>query len=154
MTAAAQVVAVFSLPRPAMTRLRPARSLACILLAASVLSACQRNSEPEDPALRAQRLAFEVCAYCHSSTPGGMHKVGPNLYGVFGRKAASAPGYDYSTALRESDLVWDEASLEAFLRSPSSVVPGSKMVNATVDPARRAAVIAYLKQQVPADSTP
>lgn len=130
-----------------MPHFRPARALACIVLAATVLSACQRNSEPEDPALRAQRLAFEVCAYCHSSTPGGMHKVGPNLYGVFGRKAASAPGYDYSTALRESDLVWDEATLEAFLRSPSSVVPGSRMVNATVDPARRAAVIEYLKSQ-------
>lgn len=137
-----------------MPHFRPARALACIVLAATVLSACQRNSEPEDPALRAQRLAFEVCAYCHSSTPGGMHKVGPNLYDVFGRKAASAPGYDYSTALRESDLVWDEATLEAFLRSPSSVVPGSRMVNATVDPARRAAVIEYLKSQAQPAHTP
>ena len=154
MTAAAQAVAVFHCTRPAMTRLSPARSLACALLAASVLTACQRNNEAEDPALRAQRLAFEVCAYCHSSTPGGMHKVGPNLYGVFGRKAASAPGYDYSTALRESDLVWDEATLETFLRSPSSVVPGSKMVNATVDPARRAAVIEYLKSQAQQSHTP
>lgn len=139
--------------RPARLRLagfRTARALTCLLLGVTALSACNRHSEPEDPALRAQRLAFEVCAYCHSSTPDGMHKVGPNLHGVFGRAAAQAPGYDYSTALRESDLVWDEATLDAFLRSPPTVVPGAKMVNATVDPARRQAVIAYLRQLSPA----
>lgn len=128
-----------------MTRFPAARCLAVALLAAIALSAC-RSSAPEDPAQRAQRLAFEVCAYCHTSNPGGMHKVGPNLHGVFGRQAAQAPGYDYSTALVASDLVWDEATLDAFLRSPTGVVPGSRMVNATVDPSRRAAVIAYLKQ--------
>ena len=137
-----------------MTRTRPARSLACALLLATTLGACNRSHEPEDPEQRAQRLAFEVCAYCHTSSPGGIHKVGPNLYGVFGRQAASAPGYDYSTSLRQSDLVWDEATLDAFLRSPQTVVPGSKMVNATVDPARRTAVIEYLKSQVPQPHTP
>ena len=70
------------------------------------------------------------------------------------RQAASAPGYDYSTALRQSDLAWDEATLDAFLRSPQTVVPGSKMVNATVDPARRATVIEYLKSQVQQPHTP
>ena len=137
-----------------MTLSQPVRSLACVLLAATALSACNRSHEPEDPEQRAQRLAFEVCAYCHTSSPGGIHKVGPNLYGVFGRQAASAPGYDYSTSLRQSDLVWDEATLDAFLRSPQTVVPGSKMVNATVDPARRAAVIEYLKSQVQQPHTP
>ena len=137
-----------------MTCTQPARSLACALLLATMLGGCNRSHEPEDPEQRAQRLAFEVCAYCHTSSPGGIHKVGPNLYGVFGRQAASAPGYDYSTALRESDLVWDEATLDAFLRSPQTVVPGSKMVNATVDPARRTAVIEYLKSQVPQPHTP
>lgn len=138
----------------AMPHLRPARSVACLLLVTSTLAACVGKDTAEDPAQRAQRLAFEVCAYCHTSSPGGIHKVGPNLYGVFGRQAASAPGYDYSTALRQSDLAWDEATLDAFLRSPQTVVPGSKMVNATVDPARRTAVIEYLKSQVPQPHTP
>ena len=137
-----------------MTCTQPARSLACALLLATMLGGCNRSHEPEDPEQRAQRLAFEVCAYCHTSSPGGIHKVGPNLYGAFGRQAASAPGYDYSTALRQSDLAWDEATLDAFLRSPQTVVPGSKMVNATVDPARRTAVIEYLKSQVPQPHTP
>ena len=133
-------------------RFRAPRALACLLLAVAALTACNRDRIPEDPAQRAERMAFEVCAYCHTSTPDGMHKVGPNLYGVYGRAAAQSPGYDYSTALRESDLVWDEATLDAFLRSPPTVVPGSKMVNATVDPARRKAVIDYLRRHSPASN--
>ena len=139
--------------RPARLRLaglRTARTLATLLVATAALAACNRSSEPENPAARAGRMAFEVCSYCHTITPDGIHKVGPNLYGVYGRAAAQSPGYDYSTALRESDLVWDEATLDAFLRSPPTVVPGAKMVNATVDPARRQAVIDYLKRHSPA----
>jgi cytochrome c len=132
-----------------MTPTRTVLRLSLCLLATAVLGACSRADTETDPVLRAQRQAYEVCAYCHTSGPGEIHKVGPNLYGVFGRQAASAPGYDYSTALRKSDLVWDEATLDAFLRSPPAVVPGAKMVNATVDPARRAMVIAYLKQLSP-----
>ena len=121
--------------------------LAALLLSPLLLAACQRTPEtPEQAHARALEQAFAVCAYCHNTGAGEIHKVGPNLHGVYGRKAAMAPGYDYSTALRQSDLVWDEATLDAFLRSPPTVVPGAKMVNATVDPARRAAVIEYLKQ--------
>ena len=129
-----------------MPHLRPARSVACLLLVTSTLTACVGKDTAEDPAQRAQRLAFEVCAYCHTSSPGGIHKVGPNLYGVFGRQAASAPGYDYSTALRQSDLVWDEQNLDTFMRNPPAMFHGTRMVVATSDPARRAAIIQYLKQ--------
>ena len=59
-----------------MPHLRPARSVASLLLVTSTLTACVGKDTAEDPAPRAQRLAFEVCAYCHTSSPGGIHKVG------------------------------------------------------------------------------
>lgn len=122
-----------------LSRFRPLLPAALCLLA----TACG-DRLPDDPQLRAGRQAFEVCAYCHNTGPRQGHKVGPNLYGVVGRRAGSAPGYDYSDALRASEIVWDAAQLDAFLRNPPLHVPGTRMVNATVDPARRAAVIDYL----------
>ena len=49
--------------------------------------------------------------------------------------------------MQRADLVWTEQTLDAFLRSPATVVPGSRMVNATADPERRRLVIEYLKEQ-------
>ena len=128
-----------------------------LLSCTAVLTACQRDAAPVSPQEQ-QRLAgeraFEVCSYCHTARPGGAHKTGPNLFAVYGRRAASAPGYRYSTALQQADLVWNEETLDAYLRHPSVRVPGTRMVNATVDPSRRAQVIAYLKSLSPPAAVP
>jgi cytochrome c len=78
---------------------------------------------------------------------GGRNGIGPNLHGVVGRAAASVPGFNYSPALKASKLRWDEATLDAYLAAPSKKVPGSRMPIATPDPAKRAAIIAYLKAE-------
>jgi cytochrome c len=71
--------------------------------------------------------------------------VGPSLVGVYGRKAASLPGYDYSAALKASGLVWNAANLDAWLTDPSKLVPGTKMAfTGIATPDLRADVIAYL----------
>lgn len=90
---------------------------------------------------------FGKCAACHNITEGGRNGIGPNLYGVFGRPAASArPDYTYSPALRDSGLTWDSATLDRFLENPRAVVPGTKMTFAGIrDPEKREAVIALLR---------
>ncbi|KRG72724.1 cytochrome C [Stenotrophomonas chelatiphaga] len=121
-----------------------------LLLLASValLGAC-RAAAPQDPAQAAaleRERAFAICAGCHTVHAGGINRYGPNLHGVFGRRAGSLAGYAYSDGMRAADIVWSEQTLDAFLRSPAASVPGTRMYNAFPDPQRRRLVIEYLQQ--------
>jgi cytochrome c len=71
--------------------------------------------------------------------------VGPSLFGVVGRPAGTAPGYNYSEANKSSGKTWDDATLDTYLTNPKALVPGTKMVFPGLpDAADRANVIAYL----------
>ena len=90
--------------------------------------------------------AYNKCAACHALTPG-LHGIGPSLSGAFGRPAASAANYRYSAELEGSGLVWDAATLDAFLENPRAMVPGTRMAfSGLKDPAQRAQVIAYMER--------
>lgn len=82
------------------------------------------------------------CASCHSIAAS---KIGPAHRGVFGRKAAMVPGYNYSPALRAANITWDAKALDQWLQGPQKMVKGSKMYLVVPDPAQRAAIIAYLQ---------
>jgi cytochrome c len=70
---------------------------------------------------------FRRCQSCHTLNDGGRHTVGPNLHGVMGRDAARAERFSYSSSLIEAGLVWDVATLDAWLENPREMVPGNRM---------------------------
>ena len=88
------------------------------------------------------------CSVCHTLKPGDANRAGPSLYQVFGRKAGTLPGYSYSDSLLQSDLVWDEETIDAlFADGPHIVVPGSKMPLQKMPSAeKRKALIQYLRE--------
>lgn len=93
------------------------------------------------------KRVFGQCSICHSVEKEVPPTAGPNLYGVLGRAAASAPGFSYSKALRESGKIWTAQELEHFLEQPMSAIPGTTMAFAGLKkPAERAAVVCYLGQ--------
>jgi cytochrome c len=85
------------------------------------------------------------CQACHNFEEGQGPKIGPDLYGVVGRKIASAPGFNYSSALKSKNGNWDFAALSAWLTKPTAYAPGTAMTFAGLsNDKQRADVIAYL----------
>jgi nitrite reductase (NO-forming) len=74
----------------------------------------------------AGKAVFRKCQACHSLT-AGKNGVGPSLAEIVGKKAAGTTGYNYSQAMRTSNLTWDATTLDAYLTDPQKVVPGNKM---------------------------
>jgi cytochrome c len=98
-----------------------------------------------DPAA-GQRI-FGQCRTCHVVEPG-VNRVGPSLHGIVGRPAGSVPGYNYSTANKNSGKTWDAETLFTYLENPRAAIPGTKMAFVGLrDPQQRADVIAYLATQ-------
>jgi cytochrome c len=112
--------------------------IAAIILALSAAGGANAQS-----AERGRQL-FRTCTACHS--PVAEESLGPDLRGVFGRKAGSVAKFSYSPALKASRIVWNEKTLAQFIRNPQQFMKGNKMYfPGYADPASVAAVIAYLK---------
>jgi len=89
---------------------------------------------------------FEECASCHS-VERGSNGVGPNLAGLFERKAGALDDYRYSPALKRSGISWNAKSLDEFIADPQKVVPANRMPYAGMpDAADRADLLAYLQK--------
>lgn len=100
-------------------------------------------SGADDPS-KAGRLVFRKCSACHS-LEAGKNSLGPSLADIVGKKAGTVAGYNYSSAIRNSNLTWDAATLDAYLTDPQKVVPGNKMPFPGLKTENeRRAIIAYL----------
>jgi cytochrome c len=71
--------------------------------------------------------AFKQCASCHQVGPDARAGFGPQLNGLFGRRAGTTPDFAYSEAMKRSGIVWDERTLSAYLHDPKKLVPETKM---------------------------
>jgi cytochrome c len=97
---------------------------------------------------------FKQCASCHQVGVNAHGGFGPQLNGVFGRRAGSTADFAYSDAMKTSGIVWDERSLAAFVRDPDKVVPGTKMRFWGIgDENQIAALLAYLRSFQQAGNT-
>jgi cytochrome c len=90
-------------------------------------------------------VVFNRCAICHDNTKSGPNKIGPELFGVVGRKAGTYPGFSYSGAMQKAGFMWTPDRLDAYIASPATVVPGNKMTFAGIaNASQRADLIAFL----------
>ena len=115
----------------------------------AILSTMNKGGESEahltapGDAARGQAVFARRCTGCHAMDED---REGPRLAGVFGRKAGSVPGFDYSAGLKNSGMTWNEATLEKWLSEPDLVVPDTKMDFHVPKPQERSDLIAYFKR--------
>ena len=95
-----------------------------------VQTVAQASSQPTtgaptgDPS--AGRQVYRKCQACHS-LESGKNGLGPSLAGIFGKKSGEVSSYNYSSAMRDANSVWDAATLDAYLLDPQETVPKNKM---------------------------
>jgi len=114
-------------------------------ISAAVLVTGAAAAPSGDPAA-GQKLFRQNCSVCHSTKENAAPGVGPNLFGVLGRKAGSLPDYSFSKAMVAFGQVWEKKNLALYLANPATVVHGNKMgFPGLKDPQKIDDIIAYLE---------
>ncbi|HEX9389896.1 MAG TPA: c-type cytochrome [Usitatibacteraceae bacterium] len=108
---------------------------------AAIFMGAATPAQAKADAAHGQTLYQTRCAACHSLEYNG---VGPAHQGLLGRKAGTAPGYNYSNALKASSVIWTQATLSRWLANPEKFIPGQKMGISVPDAKERADLVAYL----------
>jgi cytochrome c len=115
------------------------------VFAALSMACCVASAMADDDLAAAQKRFLISCGTCHIVDPNGGPRQGPNLAGVYRRKAGTYPGFKYSAALANAGFAWDETSLDKWITNAQAFRPGSVMPYHQADPAKRRLVILYLK---------
>lgn len=117
-----------------------------VLLSLAIALALPGTSFADGDPARGKRV-YNKCKACHLIEATGKKKPGPHLENIFGRKAATVDGFKYSKAMKKADIVWDEKSIDAFIKKPRKFLKGTKMSFAGLKKKKdRDDVIAYLKE--------
>ncbi len=123
------------------------RWLAATALGAAAMAGGAAAAAPD--VVRGEQV-YVRCMACHALA---YDRVGPRHCGLLGRRAGSVPGFAYSPAMKSAKLVWDEKTLDLFLKSPTKLVPGTFMTYDGVSkPQERQDLIAYLKKAGQSDA--
>ncbi len=94
---------------------------------------------------KGEKIFKARAAQCHTGNKGGANGVGPNLWGIVGRKAGQVEGFSYTSANKDSGVTWDEDSLFTYLENPKKFIPGTKMSFAGIKSEKeRRDLIAYM----------
>ena len=116
------------------------------LCALSLATPPARAQEILPPSAERGAEVWAKCKACHTVEKGGRNIVGPNLHGVFGRRAGTLPNYNYSPAMRAARLVWTEETLDKYLAATVDYLPGTKMYGGLAIRQDRLDLIAWLKE--------
>ena len=125
-------------------------AVVCLLLFAGAAPQVQAQLPfdlPKPTAPTAAGLFANHCGICHSVGHDNVPRQGPNLAGVYQRKAGTLPGFHYSPGFARADFVWDDEHLDAWLTDPQRLIPGAQMRYRQADPAIRGKLIGWLKEQ-------
>jgi cytochrome c len=127
-----------------MNRIRNGLILASALIPGSMVLS-MTPADNGDPVIGKRQ--FATCGACHTVEVNGPNKIGPNLHGIFGRKAGSKTDFTYSNPMKNAGFTWDPEKLYNYIANPQEVVPGNNMafIGITKDNVR-ANIIAYLKE--------
>jgi cytochrome c len=128
-----------------MTRTRMATAMIAAAAGAVTMQAVVSPAQAQDADKGKQ--VFNMCFPCHSIGPGAANKVGPELNGLDGRHSGTVPNFDYSAANKNSGIVWNEATFKQYIKSPSAMIPATKMPFAGIKDQQKVDDLwAYLKQ--------
>jgi cytochrome c len=119
----------------------------CMAAAVAVVGFAGASLAQTAPAGDPKRGAevFKVqCSVCHMAVPNAAPSIGPNLHGVVGRRAGSAPGFKYSEAMGKVQVDWTPENLDKYLENPWQIAPGTPMALVVPSKKNRDDVIAYL----------
>ena len=119
---------------------RSATTAGLLLFKALVMSSAALAAG--DPAA-GEKVFASHCASCHATKPGE-NKIGPSLAGIVDSKSGTVAGFEFSAAMREANVTWDDANLDKYLANPAGFIHGTKMFVNLPNATDRQNVIAYL----------
>ena len=120
------------------------RSVLVLGTVAVALTATPATAEDDTVLKRGEQL-FRKCIHCHTIEKDGKHRIGPNLFGIFGRKAGAIDDFEFSDAWIKADFIWTAETMDEYLKDPHTMIPGNRMpFDGLSRPEDRAALIAYM----------